>query len=233
MRFLLEGGPVETIHGDFARVATVDGAIAYGIRCKTARMEDQLFSVSEAGGESKPLATIERRTKTCKYGDLAVDGNTIFATDWEGRRLLAIDLPEGKVKVLATGHPFASRLFVHAEHVDFATSNGLRRVSRAGGAARKLGRVGESMFDLVAFDGSDYWIFDGGRFEREYIWRLRGDGGEPERVYTFRDDDPLGSGAMGMSADEQCFYYSQMSSDEGYAVLYAQKKPERRDSSPR
>ena len=225
LRIPLGGGAPETVAADFAAVATVAGRHAYGIRCGSPQLQDQVLRISAAGGVAEPIAAIQRETKTCRYGDVAIAEGTVFATDWEGRRVLAVDLSSGKVTVLTSGHPFAASLFVSARYVDFSASDGLRRVPRAGGKAEKLATMGTSPWDAVAFDGADFWIYDAAPYEQEHVWRLAGGGGDPDRIYSFHVQDVLGSGAVGMTVDDQCFYYTQRSPAGDFATLFAQKKP--------
>jgi len=229
LRFPLTGGDAEMVSQRFAQVATVVDEHVYGIRCATKGREDELVRIGHSGGEVEVLATVKRKSGECWYSDIAVSRGTAFVTKRNARRVLSVDLDDGAVRELATGQPFAGVIFLEADHVDFNSSKGLRRVPRTGGKVEELAEVGTSLFGQIVRDRSDYWILEDSGYEPQiFIWRLPRAGGKASRVWMFPNQDleeHIGSGISAITVDDQCYYYALEAAHADHTTLYAHKKP--------
>ncbi len=225
-RFPLAGGNAERVQDGFADQATVLGDQLFGMRCAVEGKVDQLVRAPASGGAEKVVAAVAPKSSRCRYGDIAVDGTHAFVTDFEGRRLLSIPLSGGDVTELSSGNAFAAAVFLVGQDVVYSAQGGLYRVARTGGPEAKLTEWGNSPWGIVAYDGADFWMFQGMPYEmKEHIYTLPQTGTEAQSAWTFSvTDTTAGSGVRAFTVDDQCYYHARKAPNGEYSSIHAHRK---------
>lgn len=226
------GAPVEIAKG-WSRAFALHDEVLYGVRRGAAGQPDRLVRVARQGGSPEVLVDFESLpfSTASDYQCLVADGNDVFISDWNGRRVIAISLRERSTRILAKGSAFPLCSVLEAESLVCQTTFGLLRVPRDGGEVKILSDLRASPHDMeLATDSRDFWLYQEVRYtDVAGVYRVPGAGGETTRFEAFAPHypgDPLHvDGFLDLAVDDECVYYASVPQLNGPISILARHKP--------
>lgn len=223
----LAGGAAATLHEGVIRPIALAEQSVWFVRCNSGDKRDELVSLPRGGGEPKVQASWPRSGagKGCQYGEIAVTPDDFFLDDWTSRRVFAVARKDGTLRELASQTPFPGRIAVEANDVVFQASGGLYRVPKAGGEAKKISDWGSTPFHYLAWDGSQFFVFNAEAYGmRHTLLQLPLGGGRGKEIEWFAVKDVVyGSGALDIAVDDSCVYLAKNA--DNYVEVLARPKP--------
>ncbi len=228
------GEPVELAKG-FSGSIAVQGQYVYGFACDPKHPPDHLQRVGTEGGPVESIASIERvrsqeedtSSAADDYRSLAADAQAIYATNWNGRRVLRISLTDRSVTELATKKAFPTRLQSDGDQLLFQTATGLFRVSKTQADAKRISELGSSPFSFIAHSGPVTFIHQCVPYgTEEWTYELTRASGQAKKLEYYKavkpDETPPDVGIRGLAVDDECLYTARQL--EKYMVLYARSR---------
>jgi hypothetical protein len=163
---------------------------------------------------------------TCDYHFLAVDGNTVFISDWAGRRILSASLRDKSMSVVTHAGSYPMRITLEPETIVYQAEGGLYRVPRAGGESTRLADLANTPFANYTYDGLEYWINQSVAYTDEvWIYRLAQVGAPPHKVLQFKGYKNCSYPCEitdGIAVDDECLYVAHC--EEHSDTLFAWPK---------
>lgn len=218
------GEPQDLMKNSGKPLALANGKL-YALRCDRERKLDELVSVNKTSGEATVIGSIERKSpKGCEYSALAVNEATAFVSDWDRRRLLAISLGDGALRVLVEKQPFPGRIALAPDALLYQSADGIMKLPLAGGAATRFAPVGAMPFESMAWDDTHLYVMNTPAYSmREMLIRIARDGGKREELEYFQVSDVTrGGGNVDVAVDEQCAYIAH--DGKNYLEILARAK---------
>jgi hypothetical protein len=174
--------------------------------------------VSLVNGEREPIADLPRvpRKKrasggpACDYHYLAAAAESVFISDWAGRRILSISMADKTVHETAFAGSYPMRITLEPETIVYQAEGGLYRVPRAGGKPEQLAELANTPFASYVADEKEFWINQSEAYtEAVWIYRLTRVAGKPRKVLKFEGykdcADPCDI-TDGIAVDDECIY---------------------------
>ena len=231
---LSSGEAKEVIHG-FAEAITVAGDFVYGVSCGSkGAIADTLVRVSLVTGSRESFAELPHvptnkrasSSDACDYHFLAVDGDTVFISDWAGRRILSASLRDKSMSVVTHAGSYPMRITLEPETIVYQAEGGLYRVPRAGGESTRLADLANTPFTNYAYDGLEYWINQSVAYTDEvWIYRLGQAAANPHKVLKFKGYKDCSYPCEitdGIAVDDECLYVAHC--EEHSDTLFAWPK---------
>jgi len=230
----LSTGETQEVLHSFSEAIAIAGEFVYGIACGKGAASDTLVRASWRGGEREPLADlphvpVNRRASgsgACDYHYLAVAGDVVFISDWAGRRILSVLLPEKTMHVVAQSGSYPMRITLEPNSIVYQAEGGLYRVERGGGNAVRLAELAQTPFTTYTFYGHEFWINQSEAYtDTVWIYRLADANGTPRKVIPFKayEGCPYPCDITdGIAVDDECLYVAHR--EEHTDSLFAWQK---------
>jgi len=214
---LATGDAKEVIHG-FTESITVSGAFVYGVSCGPSSTADTLVRVSLTTGNREAIAElthvpVNRRASgspPCDYHFLSVDNNTVFISDWAGRRIVSVSTLEKVMREVARTDSYPTRILLEPDTIVYQARDGLHRVARTGGKPELLAELANTPDATYVDDGHEFWINqDEGYSDTTWVYRLAHTGGKPHKVLQFKGYKDCSYPCQildGVAVDDECLY---------------------------
>lgn len=227
--------PVELAKG-FSHAIAVQGGYVYGVSCDAKDPKDRLHRVSTTGGPVQSVVEIERTppneqdsgTFACDYRSLVADDEALYATHWNGRRVLRIGLGDQKITTLATKTAFADHLQLQGEQLYYQSSSGLHRGSKTQAGAVRIAELGVAPYGYVAYGRGSIFIHNAVPYaSEEWTYELPDSTGKAKKLEHFKvinpDGIPEDVGVRGLAVDDECLYTARQL--EKHIAIYARQLP--------
>jgi hypothetical protein len=177
----------------------------YGPYDRLAKTTKKGASVDEIGVNKRPVRDVGPNG----FSRLVLDDKNVYVTDSGGNKVLSFPLAGGKAKALATGQDRAYELALAGDDLYFtlARKGLLMRVSKAGGAAKKVAAGLVELSPLAADDKAAYAMFAGEKEDSPHKLSKVGEVSVSEITQV-----PSSDSVAAMALDKDCVYWAQRKS---------------------
>ena len=230
---LATGDTKEVIHG-FTEAIAVSGAFVYGVSCGPSSTADTLVRVSLTTGNREAIAElphvpVNRRASgspVCDYHFLSVDNNTVFISDWAGRRIVSVSMLEKLMREVARTDSYPTKIILEPDTIVYQAKDGLHRIARTGGRSEQLAELANTPDATYVDDGREFWINqDEAYTDATWVYRLAHAAGKPRKVLQFKGykDCTYPCAILdGIAVDDECLYVAHR--EEATVSLFAWPK---------
>jgi hypothetical protein len=231
---LASGEVKQVVHG-LADAIAVFGDDVYGVSCGAgAAGADQLIRASLVNGARESIAELPRvavnkrasGSPPCDYHYLAVEANTVFISDWAGRRILSVSMADKVMHEVVRSGSYPMRITLEPETIVYQSEGGLYRVPRHGGQAEQLAELANTPFTTYVSDEREFWINQSIAYtENVWIYRLARTAGKPKKVLQFKGYKDCSFPCEiteGIAIDDECVYIAHR--EEHSVSLFAWPK---------
>jgi hypothetical protein len=233
-RVELASGTVKEVVPGFTEAIAVFGDDVYGVSCGAGAGPDHLIRVSLANGARDSIAELPRvavsrrasGSPPCDYHYLAVEADTVFISDWAGRRILSVSLADKSMHEVVRSGSYPMRITLEPETIVYQAAGGLFRVPRQGGQAEQLAELANTPYTTYVSDEQEFWINQSIAYTEDvWIYRLARTAGKPKKVLQFKgykDCSYPCDITDGIAIDDECLYVAHR--QEHSVLLYAWPK---------
>jgi hypothetical protein len=196
----------------------VVGKYVFAVACEPKGKADHLLQIQREGGAAETIADLPRASQErCQYSSLVADERDIFIADWNGSRIWGVSRVDKSARVVVAKRGFPGPLILETDVLVYASTRGLFRVARTGGAPALIAdtNVALAPYSLIASSSAAYWVFDAIAYtEPTTLHRVPRAGGPSESVMVLTNADPNGEihegqGLLDFTLDEECVYVAQ------------------------